>query len=542
VIGLGLFLLSTTVERGGGSDFFLYRSLSFSLVALGLPTILYGFIIVLPLGDRATKTAFVGLAVSLLSIVGFLWAYPANWNVGAGSAAADYSTMIVGVYAIGLGIQVLAALIYPAATAGRLVEHRATATGAVPADSAADAGSDTESESDTETETETDTQAARDTPGQGKFELYRDNAGEYRWRFRHRNGNIIADSGEGYSSRTKAKQGLESVQKNVPGAAVEILADEAEAETEAETEADAETDTDTDTDGDDTDDGVLLSHDEDAVPAASSKAGFEIYEDRAGEYRWRLRHKNSNIIADGGQGFASVDGAQRSVDRVKSRAATADTLEYDPTGFEIYKDRAEEWRWRLRHKNGRILADSGEGYRSRSGAMNGIESVRRNVETGAEIYEDSAGKWRWRLVVKNGRCIADSGQGYSSKQGATQAFGRVAEYAVEADMLKYTPAAFEVYADKRGEFRWRLRHKNGQILADGGEGYSSRQKVRQGLESVRKNAGEAAVAVPPAVDVSDSDPEAESDSGSGSQSKSGADADSGFEFGPKSEAEPTDET
>ncbi len=180
--------------------------------------------------------------------------------------------------------------------------------------------------------------------------------------------------------------------------------------------------------------------------------------------------------------------------------------------------------------------------------MNGIESVRRNVENGAEIYEDSAGKWRWRLVVKNGNCIADSGQGYSSKQGATQAFGRVAEYAVEADMLKYTPAAFEVYADKRGEFRWRLRHKNGQILADGGEGYSSRQKVRQGLESVRKNAGEAAVAVPPAVDVSDSESEVESGSGSSSgsssesESESESDSDSGFEFGPKSEAEPTDET
>lgn len=53
------------------------------------------------------------------------------------------------------------------------------------------------------------------------FELFQDKAGEYRWRLRHRNGNIIADSGEGYTSKQKAKQGLESVRKNAPGAVVE---------------------------------------------------------------------------------------------------------------------------------------------------------------------------------------------------------------------------------------------------------------------------------------------------------------------------------
>jgi uncharacterized protein YegP (UPF0339 family) len=31
-----------------------------------------------------------------------------------------------------------------------------------------------------------------------RFELYRDAEGDYRWRLRHQNGNVIADSGEGY--------------------------------------------------------------------------------------------------------------------------------------------------------------------------------------------------------------------------------------------------------------------------------------------------------------------------------------------------------
>jgi uncharacterized protein YegP (UPF0339 family) len=55
------------------------------------------------------------------------------------------------------------------------------------------------------------------------FELYEDNAGDYRWRLRHENGNIIADSGEGYASKQKAKQGIESVRENAAEADIEDL-------------------------------------------------------------------------------------------------------------------------------------------------------------------------------------------------------------------------------------------------------------------------------------------------------------------------------
>jgi len=55
------------------------------------------------------------------------------------------------------------------------------------------------------------------------FELYRDETDEWRWRLVHGNGNIIADSGEGYASRQKAEQGLRSVKENAPDAEVETL-------------------------------------------------------------------------------------------------------------------------------------------------------------------------------------------------------------------------------------------------------------------------------------------------------------------------------
>ena len=54
----------------------------------------------------------------------------------------------------------------------------------------------------------------------GRFEVFRDRADEWRWRLVHRNGNIIATSGEGYTSRQNAEKGLRSVMTNAPGADV----------------------------------------------------------------------------------------------------------------------------------------------------------------------------------------------------------------------------------------------------------------------------------------------------------------------------------
>jgi uncharacterized protein YegP (UPF0339 family) len=54
--------------------------------------------------------------------------------------------------------------------------------------------------------------------------------------------------------------------------------------------------------------------------------------------------------------------------------------------FELYKDKADEWRWRLRHRNGNIMADSGEGYVRKADAKNAIETVRDQAGD-AEIEE-----------------------------------------------------------------------------------------------------------------------------------------------------------
>ncbi|WP_082678728.1 HVO_2922 family protein [Halobacterium sp. CBA1132] len=52
-------------------------------------------------------------------------------------------------------------------------------------------------------------------------------------------------------------------------------------------------------------------------------------------------------------------------------------------------------------------------------------------------------------------------------------------------------ATFEIYEDSAGRYRWRLVHDNGNIIADGGEGYTSKEKALQSIKSVRNTALDA---------------------------------------------------
>jgi hypothetical protein len=120
-------------------------------------------------------------------------------------------------------------------------------------------------------------------------------------------------------------------------------------------------------------------------------------------------------------------------------------------------------------------------------------------------YVDSGDQWRWRLVHDNGNIIADGSEGYASKQKATQGLKSVKSNApggAVVDLSKEettespddgSDAVFELYEDKAGEYRWRLVHDNGNIIADSGQGYASKQKAKQGLRSVKQNVPGAAI-------------------------------------------------
>ena len=103
----------------------------------------------------------------------------------------------------------------------------------------------------------------------------------------------------------------------------------------------------------------------------------------------------------------------------------------------------------LKAGNGEVIVTS-EIYATEAACMNGIESIRRNAIE-AKLEDQTV-------------------EGYEA----------------------VTNPKFEVYTDKAGEFRFRLKAKNGEIIAVG-EGYKTKASFLNGIDSIRRNAPEASV-------------------------------------------------
>lgn len=105
---------------------------------------------------------------------------------------------------------------------------------------------------------------------------------------------------------------------------------------------------------------------------------------------------------------------------------------------------------------------------------------------------------KFDLKATNGEVIASS-EVYTTERTCLQGIqsvknncvGGIEDQTVENFQVLKHPK-FEVYVDKAGEFRFRLKAKNGQIIATG-EGYKRKDSCLNGIESVKKNAPEAPI-------------------------------------------------
>ena len=116
----------------------------------------------------------------------------------------------------------------------------------------------------------------------------------------------------------------------------------------------------------------------------------------------------------------------------------------------VIKTVASGIKFDLKAGNGEVIATS-EVYTSKNACENGIESVRKNAPVAA-----------------------------------------IEDQTIEGFATEKNPK-FEVYKDNKGEYRFRLKATNGQIIATG-EGYVAKASCLNGVESVRRNAPEASVA------------------------------------------------
>ena len=118
---------------------------------------------------------------------------------------------------------------------------------------------------------------------------------------------------------------------------------------------------------------------------------------------------------------------------------------------------------------------------------------------GKFVFKTVASGFKFDLKAGNGEVIATS-EVYESEAACKNGIASVAKNAPIANVENQTNEGyaaekcpkFEVYTDKAGEYRFRLKATNGQIVAVS-EGYTSESGCLNGVESVKKNAADAEI-------------------------------------------------
>ena len=114
----------------------------------------------------------------------------------------------------------------------------------------------------------------------------------------------------------------------------------------------------------------------------------------------------------------------------------------------VVKETATGFKFDLKATNGQVILTS-EVYTTKAACLNGIESIKKN-------------------------CV-----------------GAVEDQTVEPVVSAAHPK-FELYADKAGEFRFRLKATNGQVIGVS-EGYKTKPNCENGIQSVKNNAPDAEI-------------------------------------------------
>ena len=121
---------------------------------------------------------------------------------------------------------------------------------------------------------------------------------------------------------------------------------------------------------------------------------FVIKQTKNEEFTFSLKATNGQEILSAGEGFKTLATCKNSIESVKKNALSHvedQTVEGYETlthpKFEVYQDKAGEFRFRLKARNGEPIGKS-ESYKSKDSCLNGIDSVGRNAPEAEVVVEE----------------------------------------------------------------------------------------------------------------------------------------------------------
>ena len=109
------------------------------------------------------------------------------------------------------------------------------------------------------------------------------------------------------------------------------------------------------------------------------------------------------------------------------------------------------------------------------------------------------GEFTFNLKAGNGEVILSSSETYTTIKACENGVNSIKKNALSPveDQTRdesLSHPKFELYQDKAGEFRFRLKAANGQIIGKS-EGYKAKASAKKGIASIGKNAPEAPVVI-----------------------------------------------
>lgn len=127
----------------------------------------------------------------------------------------------------------------------------------------------------------------------------------------------------------------------------------------------------------------------------------------------------------------------------------------------------------------------------------------RDIIMGKFVIKKTNTGFTLSLKAGNGEVIATGGEVFNTLASCKNSIASIAKNAQVANLEDQTVEGFateknpkfEIYLDKKGEYRFRLKAKNGEPIATS-EGYKAKASCKNGIESVRKNVVDAKVVEP----------------------------------------------
>lgn len=192
----------------------------------------------------------------------------------------------------------------------------------------------------------------------------------------------------------------------------------------------------------------------DALKKNIETGELRISKDKKGLFKFKLVAKNHRVLAISST-YPQEKGAQRASESFKKFAVKADIVDIEfedadvktATPIEVNtKERKNggkfeiekfdgEYSWDLKASNGQILCQA-DGYTSKSGVMNSIDSFKKNIKEGTfKCVKDKNNNYCYKLYTQSGRVCA-VGESYTTKTSTESAANSVVAFYRDAEVIE----------------------------------------------------------------------------------------------------------